>query len=330
LAGIRDAINNSPDNKSVKASLLTVSDGQGGTATKLVLTSTKTGADSQISITAADADGNNTDAAGLSQLAYTKDDATTGAYFSEVKAAKDAKITLDGFEVSSATNEFKDAIQGVTITALSEAKSGDDPPTADLTVGVDTSSVKTAINKFVTAYNSYIFTYKQLTSYNAQTEVAGPLQGNSSIANLGSRIRSGLSNAVVGAPNDFNSLANLGITTNADGSLKVDDTKLTAALKNRLPDVATLFSGTNGVASRLDTQLTDILGTGGLFANSQKTLDTQLKNLDKQQTALNDRMTKLEASYRAQFTALDTLVAQLKQTGNYVNSQLAALSSSNS
>lgn len=328
LAGIRDAINNAAGNTSVKASLLAVSDGQGGTATKLVLTSNKTGNASQISITAADSDGNNTDGTGLSQLAYTKGDATTGTHFTEAKAAKDAKITIDGFEVTNATNEFKDAIAGVTINALKGQSGTDDPPSGELGVAVDTSGIKTAINKFVTAYNTYIFTYKQLTSYNATTDIAGPLQGNASISALGSRIRQGLTSGVAGAPSDFNSLANLGITTNADGTLKVDDTKLTSALANRLGDVATIFSGTNGVATRLDTQLTDMLGANGLFQNTQKTFDKQLADLTKQQTALDTRMTKLEANYRAQFTALDTIVAQLKSTGNFLTQQLSALSSS--
>src|SRR5690349_5332327 len=66
LAQIRDAINAAPDNKGVRATLITDQDGA-----HLVLAGTKTGAASAVSINltdSVDADGNTGDNAGLSQL----------------------------------------------------------------------------------------------------------------------------------------------------------------------------------------------------------------------------------------------------------------------
>lgn len=328
LAGIRDAINGAAGNTSVKASILTVSDGNGGTVSKLTLAANITGANSQIAISTVDSDGNNTDGAGLSQLYYSKSDVTSypaNTHFTEVNAAKDAVITIDGFQATSSTNVFSSAIPGVTITALK----GDpqNPPSASLSVAADKNSVKTAIQKFVSAYNSYAFTYNQLTSYDQTTGTAGPLLGNGSVSLLSGRIRQGLTNAVSGAPSDFNSLTNIGITTNSDGSLSINDTKLSAALSNRFTDVATLFSGTQGVAGRLYSQLNDALSTTGLFQNTQNTLQKQLDNLTKQQSALDTRMAALETTYRTQFSALDTIVAQLKQTGNFLTQQFAKTTS---
>jgi flagellar hook-associated protein 2 len=329
LAGIRDAINNATGNTTVKASVLTVSDGAGGTASKLVLTSNSTGANSQIGVTVADgSDANNTDNLGLSQLYYAKSD-TVNSRFSEVNAAKDALITIDGFQATSSTNVFKDSIAGVTITAVKGQSATDTtPPQGTLSVAPDQASVKTAIQKFVSAYNAYAFTYNQLTSYDKNTDTAGPLLGNSSVGVLSSRIRQGLTNAVTGTSANFSALSGIGITTADDGSLTIDDKKLSAALKNNLADVGKLFSGTNGIAGRLNTQLTDALSTKGVFQNTQNTLDAKLKDLANQQTKLDAHMVQVEASYRAQFTALDTIVAQLKQTGNFLTQQLASTTSS--
>jgi flagellar hook-associated protein 2 len=328
LAGIRDAINKAPGNTNLKASILTVSNGSGGTASKLVLTANKTGANSQIAVTVADSsDANNTDNLGLSQLYYAKSD-VANSRFSEVNAAKDALITIDGFQATSSTNIFKDSIPGVTITALKgQAASETTPPQGTLAVAVDQATIKTAIQKFVSAYNAYSFTYSQLSSYDSKTDTAGPLLGNSSINVLSSRIRQGLTNSVPGATANFNALSSIGITTNDDGSLKIDDKKLTAALNTNLNDVSTLFSGADGIAGRLSAQLTNALGTTGVFQNTQNTLDAKLKDLGKQQTKLDAHMVQVEASYRAQFSALDTIVAQLKQTGNFLTQQFASTSS---
>lgn len=328
LAGVRDAINNAPGNTKVKASIIQVSDGNGGTTSKLVLAARETGASSQISITVADGDGNHTDATGLSQLYYSKAD-PTNSRLTEVTAAKDAKITVDGFEFTSKTNVFTEAIPGVTLTAVKGATDPDTPPDPSaLTIGFDKDTVKATLQKFVSAYNAYAFTYGQLTSYNKETSTAGPLLGNSSIGLLANKIRQGLTNSVTGSPNDLNSLSNIGITTNADGTLKVDEAKLDKALTTRIDDVSKLFTGENGIATRMYKTLGDSMSATGLFQNTQNTLQKQLDGLKDQQTKLDARMLARESFFRAQFTALDAIVAQLKQTGNFLTQQFAPKSDS--
>jgi flagellar hook-associated protein 2 len=328
LAGIRDAINNAPGNTKVKASIINVGDGNGGTVSKLVLAARETGATSQISISVADSDGAHTDNTGLSQLYYSKAD-TTNSRLTEVTAAKDAKITVDGFEYSSKTNSFTEAIPGVTLTAVKGAADPDNPPEPSaLSVSYDKDTVKSTIQKFVTAYNAYAFTYNQMTSYNKETDTAGPLLGNSSVGLLGTKIRQGLTNSVSGAPNDLNTLSNIGITTQSDGTLKIDAAKLDKALTTRTDDVSKLFTGETGIAGRLYKQLDDAMSTTGLFQNTQNTLQKQLDGLKDQQTKLDARMVARESYFRAQFTALDAIVAQLKQTGNFLTQQFAPKSDS--
>lgn len=325
LAGIRDAINNAAGNTGVKASILTVSDGAGGTASKLVLTANDTGASSQISITVADADGNDTDGTGLSQLYYEKGSATP-SLFTEVNAALDATITVDGFTATSSTNQFKDVIAGVTITVVKGATDPLDPPSGTLSVATDTASIKSAISSFVTAYNDYAKTLKTLVtpSTDATDTSSGALSGDSSLLSIRSQLKQIIASPVDGAPSDFSTLAFLGISTNLDGTLSIDDTKLTNALSSRPDDVKTLFAGTNGIAGKFDSLITNLTGGGGLFQTRTDSLNNQLRALDDQQTRLDARIESYTKRYRAQFTALDSLVSQLNSTGSFLTTQLDA------
>jgi len=288
----------------------------------LVLTANSTGASSQISVAVTDGvDGTNTDNAGLSRLYYLKSDA--GSQQSEVNAAKDAKITVDGFAATSATNQFAGVIEGVTITAVKGATDPLTPPSAALTVSADKATAQTAIQAFVTAYNDLAKTFSALTTYNADTS-SGGLSGDSSLLTVRSKLKQIIADPVSGAPADLKSLAFLGIGTNKDGTLTVDNTKLSNALTNRLDDVAKLFSGSNGVSGKLDALLSDLTSSSGIFQTRENSLNDQLRSLADKQTALDARIDSFTKRYRAQFTALDTLVNQLNSTGSFLTQQLDA------
>ena len=55
-------------------------------------------------------------------------------------------------------------------------------------------------------------------------------------------------------------------------------------------------------------------------------LNKQIKKLEKDLDSLDARMEKVSARYTAQFTSMDTLVAQMQSTSNYLSQQLSALS----
>ena len=119
------------------------------------------------------------------------------------------------------------------------------------------------------------------------------------------------------------SLAAVGITTNADGSMSVDSTKLQAALTADSGSVARLFSGTTGVATRLGTLLDNMLASGGAIAARDDNLAASQKDITDQTTRLDAQMALVQQRYLAQFNALDALMAQLQSTSNYLTQQLA-------
>jgi flagellar hook-associated protein 2 len=116
LSDIRDAINTNVDNEAVTATIITDDVGQ-----RLVITSNETGLANAITTTVNDLnDSNNTDNNGLSRLAYDSDNlsATFANNLTEVTAALDAQITIDGtVVVTNNNNVFENVIDGVTITA---------------------------------------------------------------------------------------------------------------------------------------------------------------------------------------------------------------------
>jgi flagellar hook-associated protein 2 len=240
---------------------------------------------------------------------------------SQLRPAQDGKITIAGFEVTSKTNVFADAIDGITITAKTQTK--DDP--VGLDVAVDNTAIAGRIQTFVTAYNSTQTTLTKLGGYNAQTQVAGALLGDALLRGVQDQIRRDISNPVAGVSSGFATLASIGITTTTTGTLEVDSSKLNAALAANPRAVAQLFGSENGVAARLYSQLETRLASAGDIATRSKGLDGELKDISSQKARLELRLGQIEARFRKQFVALDTLLTQSQTTSSFLTQQLASL-----
>ncbi len=320
LAGIRDAINDAADNPGVTASILNYSDGAGGTISKLVFTADDTGAANNITVSVTgDSDGNDTDNVGLSSFIFT--DKNNGN-MDEKSAAQDAMLLLDNeYPVTSATNEFANAIQGVTITA----KSASPGETGTLNVGLDKSAISGKLAEFVDAFNALSDALAYLTDYDTSTNEAGLLTGDFAARTIETQIRRTVSSALDGV-GQFNTLASIGITTQRDGSLKLDSSKLNTALANNFDDVAQLLGGDDGIFTKLDEKVDDFLASDGLIASRNNTFLAQLKDIDAQRERLTLRVESFQERIRKQYTNLDILVGQLQSTGDFVTQQLETIS----
>ncbi|MCP4636916.1 MAG: flagellar filament capping protein FliD [Methyloversatilis sp.] len=313
LGDVRDAINAA--NAGVTASLL-----NDGTGTRLVIASKEGGTANTVRITANDSDGDNTDAAGLSRLTY---DASTGgsSNMSEKVTATNALLKVNGIDVVSSTNTLTNTIEGVTLT-LKNTNVGS--PTA-LTVSNDSSGAKAAVEKLVKSYNDAILTIKNQTAYNSTTDKGAALSGESTVLSLRSRLAS----VVTGEIAPGVSLASIGVSVQKDGSLKVDSDKLATALDNG--KAKALFVGSTGVtglASRIDSMIAAAIDDEGLIGNRLAGMDDAKKAMKVQEERLNTRMDLIEARYRRQFSALDSMISSMNQTSAYLTKQLASLSSS--
>jgi flagellar hook-associated protein 2 len=124
----------------------------------------------------------------------------------------------------------------------------------------------------------------------------------------------------------FQTLASIGITTQKDGSLLLDNAKLTASLNSNFDEVAKLFGGENGVATRLSDALTPRLAADAEIDVRSKRLNQQSVDLQKKQATLDTRMAEVEARYKKQFNALDSLLSQLQSTSSFLTQQLSSIS----
>jgi flagellar hook-associated protein 2 len=301
LAGIRDAINNSADNTGVQATIVRETNGS-----RLVLTSSKTGAANAIQVTTVGD-------AGL--------DALASANMTVLQPAQDAHIKISTFDHYSTTNSVEDAIDGVTLD-LSADSAGD---TVSLTVSNDSSTLMGNINSFVKAYNQLATQMGQLRSYSPDTQAAGPLLGDAMLRGIEEQLRQDLGSQVTGSGDVYNSLASIGITKLANGQLELDSTKFQKALDADNNAVAQIFGGDNGIAKKVYDRIDAMLDTGAPLDVRNASLQKQIKDISAEKTKINDRMTLVQERYIKQFTALDTLLSSLQTQSEALTQQLANL-----
>lgn len=239
-------------------------------------------------------------------------------------AAQDAAFVLNGIAATSHSNTVTGALDGVTLE-LTGTNVGA-ATTLKITEDLSTNVTK-ALESFVAAYNSAYSTMSTLGAYDPETKIAGKLQGNNALRYAMTQIRQaavGATSGTSGSP--YQTLSNIGVTINSSGKLEINSTKLTAAIKADSTTVTNLISN---VGNAFDASITKMSSTNGTLTIATNGLNTTVKDLEKQQTKMQDRLDAIEKRYRAQFTALDTLVSSLNKTGDYLTSYISSLNSSN-
>ncbi|WP_020681775.1 flagellar filament capping protein FliD [Marinobacterium rhizophilum] len=318
LEGVRDAINEAADNVGVTATILNLASGP-----RLVLTANDTGEENRItsiSSTSTSGDLSGFDYSYVSNADPLQDGDT--ANYDQVRAAADAAFTLEGQALTSASNVVDSVIPGVTLTLKDTTET--DKPVA-LTVGTNTASIKSVIEGFVKSYNSLQSLISEQTRYNAETGQAGTLQGDALTRTVQSQLR-GMISGSYSAGGSITSLLDLGMTTNSDGTLKLDSDKLKTALADNFTDVTAFFSSENGLANRLNTNLQGYLQSDGTFDSRTESINTRMAKIDDDRESLDIRLSALEARLLSQFNAMDAMVAQLSSTGDFLTQQLENIS----
>lgn len=316
LAGVRDAINAA--NAGVTASIV-----NGAAGAKLVLRSAS-GAESSIRLQATDDDGANTDAAGLSALAWDPAaPAGSGANLTQTQAAQDAQFTIDGVALTSATNTST-ALDGVTLNLTKETSAP-----VQLNVSVQQQAVTKNVNDFVNAWNALNSLLRNQTRADPSGQANGALQADFTARTVLNGLRGMLQGSVSGiAGGAPASLASAGIQLQQDGSLKIDSDKL-SKLTAQPGQLAKLFaqaqSGSDadsrGFAVRFKAWASGLTGTGGVLASRVEGLQGSVTANQKRQDSEQDRLDRVETQLRAQYQRLDSQMSTL-------NAQMARMKSS--
>lgn len=293
-------------NMGVTASVISGSSGQ-----RLVFSSASTGASGAFTLSAT-ADPVSGATASLGDIA-TFDTGTAGLARA---TAQDANLTVDGVSVTSSTNTITSSLTGVSLTLLKAGSS-------TVTVKADNSTVISAVNAFVGAFNAVTTTIKQNSSYDIATKTGKPLNGESSVRSIQSALNNARTTIPAGLSNaTYKTLSSIGIAIEQNGSLSVDETKLSSALASSPTDVQKTL---NAYGAAFNDTLTNLLDTQGTVQIRLDGLNSSIKSYNDNIAALEVRIANIEKRYRAQFSALDTLVSGLQTTSSYLTQQLAKL-----
>jgi flagellar hook-associated protein 2 len=252
----------------------------------------------------------------LSGLGLDSSDPINGGV-TAVQGALDAKFTLDGLEITTSSNTVTDVLEGVTLNL----KATTTAPTTVTVTAEHGEKLQSSLEAFVKSFNDAVGSIKSLGSYDAESKKVGDLNGNRLLREAQSTLR----NLVFEKDADERVLSDLGITFQKDGTLKLDSDKLASAVAND-PEAVAKFAA--HVGTRFNTEIDKMVGLSGTIQTSTDSIKTNVRNLEKQQEALEARLVKIEARYRSQFGALDSLIANMNSTSSYLASQLSSLSSS--
>ena len=242
------------------------------------------------------------------------------AVMSQTQQAQDAMVSIDGMKITSATNTISNALPGVTMRVSQTSTTA-----ATIDVQRDTGAIKSSVNAMVKAWNDLKSLVGTQTAWNETTKTGAVLHGDSGPASILRQIRNAITQPVSGA-GDFTRLTDIGISFQKDGTLAVNDSKLQSAISNKTSELQALFAGGDGVATRIGTLVTGMLGESGVITSRTSGLNTTMRGLTRRETTEQARLDAMEARYRAQYTRLDTTLASMQNTSTYLAQQLAKLS----
>ena len=314
LQSVRDQINKEMSANGISANIINE---EGGS--RLVLSSTTTGAGSDISLS------------GIPELTIdgTTQMSGTGAGFITAKA-QDAELTIDGLKVKSASNTLDSAISGMTLelTGVSAKAGGATGTPTAVTVAADNEGLKKSVQSFVDAYNTLQKAITSLTSTSRTDDdklVLGPLTNDPTTRSLLGDVRKVLSE--VGAGDQLTTLSQLGINTQKDGTLEFNSSKFTSAMNDKKlgPEVQELFTGTDGIFERMNKAIDPYNKTDGSLATRKSNLDKAVSELASQQAALDRRTESLTESLTKKYVALDTALGKMKAQADQITSIFEAI-----
>lgn len=300
-------------NAGVKATVLKI-----GNTERLSFQSTTSGSDAGFSIAS------NGGFAALDSLSFTSlgngTESASGMESSQV--GLNATFKINGVAVESATNTVVNVVPGVTLN-LAQTTAVGSP--VQISVAQDKVALQKNIQAFADAYSALSKTLADSTKY-VQGGKSGVLQGDSTTVGLQSLMRKIIGSSSVGST--YTRLSEVGLEQQADGSLKLNTTKLTTAMGD-LSNLQKLFTtnnsntATNGFGLKLRDLASGLLASDGTVSNKSTALQGAITRNGDEQDRITVRAAMVEKQLRAQYSALDAQMARMSGLSSYVTAQLA-------
>ncbi|WP_246124968.1 flagellar filament capping protein FliD [Exilibacterium tricleocarpae] len=237
LSGLANAINAA--DFGVQASVI-----QDGGTYQLLVTA-PSGAKNQLEIVVAEDGGSpsDTDASDLSRFAFNE----AGQQLSQNQAGADAEITVNGLTVNRESNIVDDLVDGFAFT-LGKAAPGE---IINVSIFEDKSAGETVVRDFIDAYNGFLEAIEPLIGFDAEQDNFGSLRNDPLAKSIPAEIRALIANPIPGLAADFTSLTNVGIRTELDGTLSINEAEFSEAVATNYDLVKGLFAPATASSSDL-------------------------------------------------------------------------------
>jgi flagellar hook-associated protein 2 len=299
---LADAINSDVKNSGITAKV--INDGSKENPYRLVLTSNQTGEDSRISI--------------------------SGMQMTEVQGAEEAslnaEISVDGVLYQRQANtEIDDIIQGVKLTLEGVGE-------VNVTTSADDELVRTEIIALIETYNETIQEIRNHSGYDAETEEWGLLATSYGIKGLPNELNSVIS-TVVKTNTGIQSLFDLGVEINRDGTITIDEEALDAAIAANREDLAGFFvtnedTGRPGLGDILNEKLRNLTNSTGVMQAETDFSNNELSRLEEDIENATARLDKRYDILSRQFVELDKYIGRMNAQADYLTSIFSSYDSS--
>lgn len=254
--------------------------------------------------------------------------AATGLSSGTLQNGQNLLYTLNGntsTQLQSESNTISSASSGITglsVTAL-------DTGSVTVTVASDTSAITTAVQQFVTDYNttqSFLSTQQAVTTDSSGDVTPGPLTGDLTADDIVSGLSTAANGAVSGLSGTVQMLADLGIQTNGQNNTIAlsDSSTLQSALTTNLSAVEQFFTDpTNGWATQMNSFINNTIGTNGTLTNHQATLAQESSDITTQINNLETKISNDSAQWTSEFEAMEAAESQVNQEMTYLSEQVS-------
>ena len=268
---------------------------------------------------------------GSIDLTMSTADTTVGSDGNKIQAAQNATLSVNGLSVTSASNQVSAVVPGLNLNLMAITSSD-----VVLSISRDTSVAKQAIKDLVTSYNSFEGIIKNLTASGSETADVGSLKSDSGVGAIRTVIRNFLTSSSSTPGTSKTNMSDIGVSIQRDGTFKVDDTVLGAALNSHYNDITQMFSANTdnqstfgtanrGIAGDLVNQITSYLAYDGVVKLRENSYTATKATLTTEQTALDKKMVAIEARYTQQFSTMSKIMDEMKATQEYLESSLSNL-----
>lgn len=250
---------------------------------------------------------------------------------SKTTSAADSIVTLDGVQMTNSGNTIDTAIPFLRIDLNKAA------PTTEVTLASSepTTTMRDLVTEFVEAYNSLKGALNGATAAGSEASGAGPLAGDAGTRDMVRQL-SRLPSTQLASTGPYRTLSDLGVSTNRDGTLKLDTKKLDAAIAadaaavTQMLNPAVSTDSDPGLAGAMKKVTDALQADNGALASSKARYEKMKESLDEQLEKLDRDMDNYEQRTAAVFAAMDTQLAALKATQSYMTQQIAMWSNSDS